>query len=147
MFFSPALKRSFDGRDLLFDGIADTDEPAKLNEGESYLLIIPENGGEARILCTSIFDGGVYKRFSLSPDGKYIYFSANTQQGQSILCRIPATGGMPERVWQSSGYKIVGISIHPDGKNIALSTSVIQSEIRVIENLGRKVAEVFSGDK
>ena len=147
LFFGPALKRSFDGRDLLFDGIADTDEPAKLNEGESYLLSIPENGGEARILCTSIFDGGVYKRFSLSPDGKYIYFSANTQQGQSILCRIPATGGMPERVWQSSGYKIVGISIHPDGKNIALSTSVIQSEIRVIENLGRKVAEIFSDEK
>lgn len=145
LFFGPALKRSFDGKDLLFDGLTDTDGPAKLNEGESYLLSIPENGGEARILCTSVFDGGVYKRFNLSPDGKHIYFSANTQQGQSMLCRIPATGGIPEKVWQSKGYKIVGISIHPDGKNIALSTSVIQSEIRVIENLDRKVAEIFSG--
>jgi Tol biopolymer transport system component len=148
LFFGPALKRSFDGRDLLFDGLADIDKAAKLNEGEAYLLSIPESGGEIKILCKAIFSGGVFKRFSLTPDGKYIYFSAVTPpQEQSILCRIPAAGGTPEIIWQSKDYKIVGISIHPDGKNIALSTSVIHGEIRVIENLGRKVADIFSGDK
>jgi len=148
LFFGPALKRSFDGRDILFDGIADTREPAKLNEGEAYLLSIPENGGEIKILCKAFFSGGMLKRFSLTPDGKYIYFSAAAPpQGQSILCRIPAAGGTPEIIWQSKGYRIVGISINPDGKNIALSTAVNQGEIRVIENLGRKVAEIFSDDK
>jgi Tol biopolymer transport system component len=147
LFFSPALKRSFDGRDLLFDGIADTRDTAMLNEGEAYLLSIPEREGEIKILCKAIFSGGMLKRFTLTPDGKYIYFSAVTPpQEQSILCRIPATGGTPEKVWQSKGYRIVGISINPDGKSIALSTAVNQGEIRVIENLGRKVAEVFSDE-
>lgn len=145
LFFGPALKRSFDGRDLLFDGITDTQEPAKLNEGEAYLLSIPESGGDIKMLCKAQFSGGMLKRFSLTPDGKYIYFSAVTPpQEQSVLCRIPATGGTPERIWQSKGYRIVGISINPDGKTIALSTAVNQGEIRVIENLGRKVAEIYS---
>jgi len=145
LFFGPALKRSFDGRDLLFDGLADIDKAAKLNEGEAYLLSIPESGGEIKILCKAIFSGGMLKRFSLTPDGKFIYFSAVTPpQEQSILCRIPAAGGTPETIWQSKGYRIVGISINPDGKNIALSTAVNQGEIRVIENLGKKVAELYS---
>ncbi len=147
LFFDPTLKRSFDGKHLLFNGIANTDGPVKLKEGESHLLSIPEDGGEVRILCVASFEGGMYKRINLSPDGKYIYFSAQAPMVKSILCRIPAEGGTPERVWQSKNYQIAGISIHPYGKRIALSTAVSQAEIRVVENLGSKVTEVYSKDK
>ena len=145
MYFEPVLKRSFDGRHLLFTGIVNVDGPVKLKEGESQLLIIPEDGGEPRILCVASFDEGMFKRINLTPDGKYIYFSCQAPMVKSILCRIPAEGGTPERVWQSKNYKIAGISIHPEGKKIALSTAVNQVEIRAIENLGRKVAEIYSG--
>jgi len=73
------------------------------------------------------------KKISLSPDGKYIYFSAITPETKSVIYRIPETGGTPEIVWQSKDYNITGISIHPDGKQIALSTSTFQAEISVIE--------------
>ena len=148
LFFNPVLRRSFDGKSLLLDGTTDLDKAGKLNEGETYLLSVPEDGGEARILCNAIFPGsGIYKKISLSPDGKYIYFSAKTQAITSVLYRIPAAGGSPEIVWQSKDYNIAGISIHPDGKRIALSTSVSQVEIRAIENLGNEVIKVFSDDE
>ena len=145
LFFNPALRRSFDGKHLLFDGVTDLNEEEKLNEGETYLFSIPEEGGEVRILCKVIFPGhGLYKRISLSPDGKDIYFSAKTPLTESVLYRIPADGGTPEIVWQSNDYYISGISIHPDGKQIALSTSATQIEIRSIENLDNEVNKVFS---
>jgi dipeptidyl aminopeptidase/acylaminoacyl peptidase len=148
LFFMPALRRSFDGNHLLFDGVINSTETLVLNEGKAHLLNIPEEGGEARILCDAIFSpAGMYKRISLSPDGKYIYFSARTPVIKSVLCRIPTEGGTPEIVWQSKDYNIAGISIHPDGRQIALSTSVSQVEIRVIENLGNEVIKVFSENK
>jgi hypothetical protein len=65
----------------------------------------------------------------------------------SVLYRIPAAGGSPEIVWQSKDYNIAGISIHPDGKRIALSTSVSQVEIRAIENLVNEATKIFSEDE
>jgi Tol biopolymer transport system component len=142
--FTPTLRRSFDGTHLLFDGVPISNEAGKLKEGEAYLLSIPEDGGEASILCNAMFAGTVnLKKISLSPDGKYIYFSARTPEINSVIYRIPADGGTPEIVWQSKDYNVTGISIHPDGKQIALSTSGYQAAISVIENLGRKVTEVL----
>jgi len=145
--FTPTLRRSFDGTHLLFDGIPGMNTTGKLKEGETYLLSIPENGGEARIICNAMFAGTVLlKKISLSPDGKYIYFSAITPETKSVIYRIPETGGTPEIVWHSKDYNITGISIHPDGKQIALSTSAFQAEISVIENLNRKVSDINSGN-
>jgi len=147
LFYFPALKRSFDGKNLLFDGATNFDEEGKLNEGTTYLLSIPEDGGEARILGKAVFpNSGINKKISLSPDGKYIYFSAKATETRSALYRIPATGGTSEIVWQSKDYDIAGISIHPDGKQIALSTFAAPAEIRAIENLGSEVTKVFARD-
>ena len=136
-FFNPSLRRSLDGKYLFFDGMINLNETENIEE-ETQLLSIPVEGGEAKVLCTAAFpSGGMYKRISISPDGKYIYFSAKTPVIKSVLFRIPFEGGEPEIVWQSKDYNIAGISIHPDGRQIALSTSVSQVEIRAIENLGR----------
>ncbi len=137
--FTPTLRRSFDGSHLFFDGIPISNESEKLKEGETYLLSIPEDGGEARILCNAMFAGTVLlKKISLSPDGKYIYFSARTPEIGSVIYRIASIGGTPEIVWQSKENNIAGLSIHPDGNNIALSTMTGQAAISVMENLGQK---------
>ncbi len=142
----PILTRSYDGNSLLFDDLTKIDEEGS---GISNLLKIPETGGEALIMCAyKSNQNWRFKRFALSPEGKYIYFSALDSASKSILYRIPAAGGTPEIILQlPKDFLFAGISIHPEGKRIALSVNKLSGiEIRVIENLGRKVAEVFSGN-
>jgi hypothetical protein len=114
------------------------------------LLKIPETGGEANLMCAyKSNQNWRFKRFALSPEGKYIYFSALDSASKSILCRIPAAGvgGTPEIIWQQpKDFLFAGISIHPEGKRIALSVTKPGIEIRVIENLGRKVSEIYAGN-
>jgi hypothetical protein len=97
-------------------------------------------------MCTyTSYQNWRFKRFAFSPEGKYVYFSALDSASKSILYRIPAAGGTPEIIWQQpKDFFFAGISIHPEGKKIALSVTKPGIEIRVIENLGRKVAEIYS---
>ena len=138
------LTRSFDGNSLLFDIVLSFDE-----EGLSLcnLLEIPETGGEAILMCSyKSVQNWRFKRFALSPDGKYIYYTESgiVHGDKSTLCRIPVIGGTPEKILEIKDYFIAGISIHPEGKQMALSASHPGIEIRAIENLGRKVAEIYS---
>jgi Tol biopolymer transport system component len=138
------LTRSFDGNNLLFDVVVNFDD-----EGLSLcnLLKIPEDGGEARTMCSyNSVQNWRFKRFALSPDGKYIYYSESgiASGDNSTLCRIPSTGGTPEKIWELKDYFIAGISIHPEGKRIALSASHPGIEIRAIDNLSKKVSEIYS---
>jgi Tol biopolymer transport system component len=142
------LTRSSDGTNLLFDVVVDFDD-----EGLSLckLLEIPEAGGEAKTMCSyKSVQNWRFKRFALSPDGKYIYYSSEseiTSGDKSTLCRIPSAGGTPEKIWELKDYFIAGISIHPEGKQIAFSASSPGIEIRAIDNLGKKVSEIYSKDK
>ena len=141
------LTRSFDGNNLLFDVLVGFNDEGSLSI--CNLLIIPETGGEARTMCSySSVQNWRFKRFALSPDGKYIYYSehAIAPGDKTTLFRIPAAGGTPEKIWEIKDYFIAGMSIHPEGEQIALSASSPGIEIRAIENLGRKVAEVFSDE-
>ncbi len=142
----PILTRSYDGNSLLFDDLTNIDEEGS---GLSNLLKIPETGGEALIMYTyKSNQNWRFKRFALSPEGKYIYFSALDSASKSILYRIPAAGGTPEIILQlPKDFLFAGISIHPEGKQIALSVTKPGIEIRVIENLGRKVAEISAGNE
>jgi Tol biopolymer transport system component len=139
------LTRSFDGNNLLFDILLGFDD-----KGLSLcnLLKVPDTGGEPKIMCSyNSLQNWRFKRFALSPDGKYIYYSESeiAPGDKSILCRIPSAGGTPEKIWEIKDYFIAGISIHPKGKQIALSASSPGIEIRSIENLGKKVSEIYSG--
>ncbi len=143
------LTRSFDGNNLLFDVLVGFNDEGSLSI--CNFLIIPETGGEeARTMCSySSVQNWRFKRFALSPDGKYIYYSESgiASGDNSTLCRIPSAGGTPEKIWELKDYFIAGIGIHPEGKQIALSASSPGIEIRAIENLGKKVAEIYSVDK
>jgi len=141
--YYPAIIRSYDGNNLLFD--------IRGKENNTFhLLSIPENGGDVDTLGTYKADMNPgHRRIDLSPDGKYIYLSTQAPELKSILCRIPATGGTPQNLWQSANYFISGIGIHPDGRRITLSTSGDENEkeIRSIDNLDKKVAEIFSKEE
>jgi Tol biopolymer transport system component len=141
---TPILTRSFDGNSLLFDDMTNAEvEDLSL----CHLLKIPETGGEASIMCAyKSNQNWRFKRIALSPEGKYIYFSALDSASNTILCRIAAAGGTPEIIMQlPKDFLFSGISIHPEGKRIALSVTKHGLEIRVIENLSRKVSEIYSG--
>jgi dipeptidyl aminopeptidase/acylaminoacyl peptidase len=110
-----------------------------------HLLSVPVTGGEADTLSTYQSVGSTrFKRVALSPDGKYIYLTTRAPGVKSVLSRIPSTGGTPENLWQSAYYFISGISIHPQGDRIGLSTFETAREIRIIDNLDEKVTEVFN---
>ncbi len=142
VYYGTIIQRSYDGNNLLFNVVKD------FNDNLFHLLSIPDNGGNADTLITyQTFANPRLMRIALSPDGKYIYLSGRTPELRSILYRIPATGGTPENLWQSNYYFIAGISIHPQGKTIALSTFDTELEIRSIDKLDKKVAEVFSREE
>ena len=131
-YFFPTLIRSSDGHRLIF------------NTGGIKMISVPEDGGEAKTICKYGMLDARFIRIIVSPDGKYIYFTAGEPGFKSKLCRIPSTGGTPETLWRSKDCLISGISVHPEGKQIALSIWESGTEIRAIENLDKKVAEVFS---
>ena len=109
-----------------------------------HLLSVPVTGGDADTLATYQAVGSArFKRMALSPDGKYIYLTTRAPGMKSVLSRIPSTGGTPENLWQSTYYFIAGLSVHPHGDRIALSTFETAREIRIIDNLDKKVTEVF----
>ncbi|MBE0674123.1 MAG: PD40 domain-containing protein [Bacteroidales bacterium] len=131
--------RSHDGDNLLFH------VPVDMNNDKFHLLSVPVNGGDADTLATyQAFGSTRFSRMALSPDGEYIYLTSRAPGVKSILSRIPSTGGTPENLWQSTYYFLTGISVHPDGKKIAISTFETAREIRVIENLAKKIAETFN---
>jgi len=61
----------------------------------------------------------------------------------SKLWRVSANGGTPQNICQLP-HLDVDLSIHPSGQKIALSYYEQTTEIRVMENLGREVAELQS---
>lgn len=125
------LNRSPDGKSLLFAVVSP-------EEKKSHLFTMPVEGGKEKELCTSQeadgFDWGFW-----SPDGKYIYFSERSDG--TNLWRIPADGGMPQKVWHSKNRTEV-FSIHPDGKLLALAIRERTTEIRVIENLVQELEKI-----
>ncbi len=106
----------------------------EFEKDSGILLLIPMNGGEARELCTL---GGFRNSASIdwSSDGKYVIYSELTMDDEVSLWRIEVEGGTPQKIWQGQGKKnLRGLSIHPDGKQIAFSTSLQEQVIWSMEN-------------
>lgn len=68
-----------------------------------------------------------------SPDGSYILYSHNTDDG-SALWKVSAEGINPKEVWKSK-FPICSISIHPDGQRIVITTLGQGTEIWKVDNL------------
>ena len=92
---------------------------------------MPVSGGEPRELSKLGESEGI-GLITWTPDGKYIIFTENTEK-VSALWRISPEGGDPQKVWQLK-KRNAGLSIHPDGQQIAFSTSEQEQEIWVMEN-------------
>jgi Tol biopolymer transport system component len=126
------LNRSPDGKSLLF-GV----KPP--NGNKSLLLTLPVEGGKEKELCTTQEADGFGWGCFWSPDGKYIYFTERSNG--TNLWRVPAEGGIPQKIWHSEDRTEV-FSIHPDGKQIALAIRERTTEVRVIENLVQELEKI-----
>jgi Tol biopolymer transport system component len=118
------LNLSPDGKRLAF-GTENSDD------GAWRILIMPVPGGEPRELCKFSESEGI-GFITWTPDGKYLLFTVNAEK-VSALWRISPEGGDPQKVWQLK-KRNAGLSIHPDGQQIAFSTSEQEQEIWVMEN-------------
>ncbi len=120
------LELSPDGKNLLF-GLRYP------GEGESRLVTMPAEGGKVETVCTSQEAKNI-SWAKYSPDGKYIYFVELPQSTKSVLWRVPAEGGNPEKLW-SPENRVEIYDIHPDGSQVTFSIRERVSEVRVIDNL------------
>ena len=130
------LKRSPDGKNLLF-------AVRSPEEKKSHLFTMPVEGGKEKELCTPQ-EASYFEIAMWSSDGKYIYFTERSDG--TNLWRIPAEGGIPQKVWHSKNRTEV-FSIHPDGKQIALAIRERTTEIRVIENLVQELEKIYNISK
>ena len=133
----PVIRRSFGGNNLIFD--------VQMNDTLKHLKSISVNGGNEELLAK--FNTSrtplMFRKLTLSPDGKYIYLSVDDSESGSILWRVPSGGGEPVKIWHSKN-KIAGIGIHPNGGEMAISLYEHEIEIRKIENLANEVEKIFS---
>jgi Tol biopolymer transport system component len=124
------LDLSPDGKRLVF-GTENSDD------GTWSILIMPVSGGEPWELCKFSQESEESEGIGFitwAPDGQYVLFMKNINK-VSALWRISPEGGEPQKLklWQSEN-RYSGLSIHPDGQQIAFSTYEQDMEIWVMEN-------------
>jgi Tol biopolymer transport system component len=104
------------------------------------LLLMPIDGNEPETL----FEAPGNNRTEIlawTPDGKYVLFT-NPENDFALLYRISRDGGDPEVLWRSTKkypHTLSSLSFHLDGKHVAVSTYLQESEILVMENLLRQL--------
>ena len=113
---------------------------ARSSNEDSYLKIISTDGGESRELYR--FENGVklgrVPSTAWTTDGKYILFGMTdpAEDDEAFkLCRIPVSGGEPERLGLKMKGEFSHLNFHPNGHHIAFSSmEQMVSEIWVMEN-------------
>ena len=113
---------------------------ARSSNEDSYLKIISTDGGESRELYR--FEKGVklgrVPSTAWTTDGKYILFGMTdpAEDDEAFkLCRIPVSGGEPERLGLKMKGEFSHLNFHPNGHHIAFSSmEQMVSEIWVMEN-------------
>lgn len=100
------------------------------------LMVISTSGGEARKLL-EVPDPEFIYGLAWTPDSRYLAFSKVQgplpQKSKSELWRIPAEGGVPEKLGLNMDF-LHGIHFHPDGQRIAFTAGLPKSEVWVMEN-------------
>ena len=107
-------------------------------DDEGVLRIMPAAGGEPRELYRFEEEETLGTlTLTWTADGKYILFTRKNPKKDDPeweLCRIPAEGGEPQKLGLEMN-SIRSLSVHPDGRHIAFSTSTTRpGEIWVMEN-------------
>ena len=98
-----------------------------LGEGNAGIMVIPVTGGEPKELYE-----GHPTDITWTPDRHYLLFVMREEKGSAVW-RISSKGGDPEVIWKSKDF-VTGLSIHPNEKEIAVSTFVQEQTIWVMEN-------------
>ena len=101
------------------------------------IIVLPTSGnGPSKMLYKFEQDGGHPAWLSWTPDGRSVIFTKRKKGAGWSLWRISAEGGEPQNLGINT-HGIRGISIHPDGKQLAFSSLVPgtgASELWALEN-------------
>jgi Tol biopolymer transport system component len=107
-----------------------------LPDGGSVLAeirLVAIGSGEARTLLTvtdDLFSGGA---IAWSADGRFIFFTKGLDPSTEVW-RVPVAGGSAQRTGIALP-RIQRISVHPDGKTLAISAGVPKFEVWALENV------------
>ncbi len=120
-----ALALSPDGRDLAFGEI---EEPGKV-----VLKVMSLAAGSVREIARP--ESGIFRNtLAWTPDGDRLLFGSWLfDRSKSALWVVSAQGGEPRKL-DLDVPKIEGLSMHPDGKRVAFSAGVHDTEVWVMEN-------------
>jgi Tol biopolymer transport system component len=106
-------------------------------QDKDIINVIPVTGGNPKNICELDLNKRSIRDLAWASDGRFILFSSlNVSDRKCELMRVSSEGGNPEKLGISM-YGISYLSIHPDGRQIALSAkghSLKPAEIWVMEN-------------
>jgi Tol biopolymer transport system component/serine/threonine protein kinase len=111
-----------DGRRVAFDSQA--------ADGRYHIWMIDTDGGTPRRLTMQVADEVVP---TWSHDGRWIYFSGDQGTGRDIW-RVPAAGGIPDRLTQGAGGPFACESA--DGKSLLFQTKDADSPLMMLALTG-----------
>jgi Tol biopolymer transport system component len=103
---------------------------------ELHVFVLPAAGGDLRRIAS--FPLGFTRGFPVpvawAVDGRSVFATARGMGGAEIW-RVPVDGSSPTNtgiVWSGA---LTRISVHPDGRRLALSTDQVSQETWVLQNL------------
>jgi Tol biopolymer transport system component len=101
------------------------------DNGRPSIQIMPAGGGETRTLHTlPDVDSSSWRQLAWSADGGTVLFTNHHTE----VWQIPAAGGTPRRLF--GGLTMISeISVHPDGRRMAVSAGNAKYEMWVMENV------------
>lgn len=108
---------------------------------EARIDIVPATGGKPRTLVTQEeSERGSSRPLAWSQDGKYVLFVRGPVESGLVpgpapnaLWRIPVEGGAPQKL-DIELPAIRSVSVHPDGRRLAISAGSPEFEVWVLEN-------------
>ncbi len=96
----------------------------------SIRIVPASDGGDPRtILTLDTQDPSDWRELAWTPDGKHILFVVKSAE----LWQVPADGGTPQKL--ANLPLINRVSVHPDGRRLAISAGSVRAEIWVMEHL------------
>jgi len=132
-----SLALSPDGQSLAFITLSRSEDSTA---GPSPTIrIMPSRGGPYTDIGTlESTDAASLGLLVWAGNGKSLLFTRRADTGDEVW-QLPVEGGTPERVGVTM-MRITSLSLHPDGRQLVISSGFGKSEIWVMQNLGAALA-------